>query len=375
MSDCTQLECCFGNDLLLGDLAGFSIVGGDYPGGSINGNPESTFIVDCPPGQTCAPGEYPKLVTIPKNTVINPYPPYTGEPIIIHQPCATSGGTTRYLPAGSTLAQINAAIADALLLCAKAIAEEPTPGGWTVIQQTYTNDEVDPVECDEDKKFSSDPGGILDWDDSTKLASFPKDRVVSLVSKADANNLADGYIADQIAKFLAGGGSCGYWNTAQQKCPPDGPIAAANTFFSAVSQAQADQDALDSLAECACDANIDALTWTPAGSGTASGSGAEITWDCSAAGVALTSSAWDSTPTGVTCQLSGSFTVTGAVSLGLARSGGGYESLWGGVYAPGTHNISQVIVIPSSILQLLFLTVNAGGAGNACSGYMRVGPV
>lgn len=67
-----------------------------------------TFVVDCPPGYACAPGEFPKVVTYPPGTFVIPDPVNNGFPIIIQlQGCLSN--IFRQLPANSSQAAINAA--------------------------------------------------------------------------------------------------------------------------------------------------------------------------------------------------------------------------------------------------------------------------
>lgn len=370
--ECKSIECCIAYDKFLGDLSGFSFVGGDYPGGALNGNPESTFVIDCPEGIVCETGTYPKVVTIPENTVQSPYPPDNdGGPIYLRVPCCDGSVVTRVLPGSTSGAEVNATLAVMLSECSQTCAENNV--NTAAVETTYSSSEQD-VTCG-GLLFQSAPGGLLVLN-ADKTATLPAGTHTSTLSQADADAQATAYIASQLQTYYDAGGACGYWNTAQQKCPPDGPTAAALTFFSAVSQAQADQDALDSLPECACNADIDALTWSKtSGSGTASGSGADISWSCASNGVVLTSSTWDSTPAGVTCTFNATYTTTGTTRLQLGRSGGAAGSLYdSGLQGAGTYDISETIIIPSSVNQLLFLTVTAGGGGTSSIGTARIGP-
>jgi hypothetical protein len=375
---CKKIECCLATDIALGDLSGFSLVGGDFPGGNIAGNPESTFIVECPEGIVCEPGVYPYPVTIPKDTIIYPYgpPPPDGGPVYLRLPCGDSV-ITRTLQGPVSDEQIAATLAEMLAQCGQAAANLTRPVNTAGVATLYSSSEINPIQC-EGKLFSAAPGGLLVLN-ADKTAKLPAGTHTDYISQETVDAEAEAYVVTQIAKFKDAGGQCGYWNTEQQKCPPDGDVAAANTFFSAVSQAQADQDALDSLPECACNSTVEALTWGGyGGGGTVTGSGQNLVFNVTNSGGSLTSSAFDSNPAGFNCTLTGSFTVTDPATgtrLQLANSVGGtiYDS---GIIGAGTYNVSQAIFVASSASQTFFMTVTAGGSpSRSIVGTLTIGPV
>lgn len=69
---------------------------------------ELSFIVECPPGYQCAPGEYPQIVVYPPGTFVFPFTPSPGFPIVMTlKGCQST--VTLTLPATATDAEIAAA--------------------------------------------------------------------------------------------------------------------------------------------------------------------------------------------------------------------------------------------------------------------------
>ncbi len=83
-----------------------------------------TFIVDCPPNKVCPPGTFPKIITYPPGTFVNPDPQNPGNsfPILIQmQGCQSV--VTRVLPGTATQAQIQATQQEVIALIAQQQAE------------------------------------------------------------------------------------------------------------------------------------------------------------------------------------------------------------------------------------------------------------
>lgn len=263
MPTCDTAECC-SRDLYLGDFYGFSLVGGDYPGGVILGNPESSFIVECPEGISCEAGTYPVPYTYPENSTVTYPPPGDGGPIILRVPCPPGNDIVRELPSDSTQAEINAALNQMFRQCGQATADRVV--NTATIAETFTSQAIDPVMCD-GLLFSAAPGGLLQFNDATKIASLPSGTHVNYTSQESVDAEAAAYVATVIQTFKDNGGQCGYWNTEQTVvCQDDTEqTTPAFTYFSAVSQAAADQlaaDAAEALCPQGCTAAFDSLVWS-----------------------------------------------------------------------------------------------------------------
>lgn len=212
MADCRTKACCQVSNKILGDLSGFSLVGGDFPGGSINGNEESSFIVECPEGISCEPGTYPKTVIIDKNTNIAPYdPPPDDGPIVLVVPCGDGTEITQTFPAGTSQTDLNAAYYEMFRQCGESMAKQRV--NTATPATLYSNSETG-VSCN-GLAFSAAPGGMLLWDDANKVATLPGGCFTSYTSQAAADALATAYISTQVAAALSNGVQCGYWNTEQ----------------------------------------------------------------------------------------------------------------------------------------------------------------
>lgn len=103
------IQCCTGDNVFSYSLTN----------GILISNQQTGFVFQCPPGFNCAPGEYPKPVTIPPGTVNFPITfPITGggifPPLIL--PCP-GGSITINIPPGSTPEQILALAEQAVALC------------------------------------------------------------------------------------------------------------------------------------------------------------------------------------------------------------------------------------------------------------------
>jgi hypothetical protein len=128
----------------------------------------------------------------------------------------------------------------------------------------YANSEMT-LDCN-GLKFSAGPGSglILTAD---KYVTLPAGVMTSYESQEQANTLASTYAAGIIATAIANGTvQCGYWNTEQTVVCADmsEETVAAYTYFSAASQAAADQLAIDAAeAACpqGCTADFDNLVW------------------------------------------------------------------------------------------------------------------
>lgn len=111
-----------------------------------------TFVVNCPEGQVCQPGVYPKTVTYPPGTFVVPNPPpCSGFPIVMTvQGC--KGPVTRTLPCPSSNGAIQAAANEIIMELgqqqAECDSEEENPPAPPPPQ--YANEEVYyTVDCEE----------------------------------------------------------------------------------------------------------------------------------------------------------------------------------------------------------------------------------
>jgi hypothetical protein len=378
---CDKIECCQ-TQPALGDFGGFSIVGGDFPGGEVQGNLESSFIITCPEGVICAEGQYPLIVDIPAGTIVQPYANIpNGLPIVIQVPCGTETLTTT-LPATATNAEINEATNELLAQAAQCEAEiigtSPPYSAGSSSATSFTNDAINPVTCD-GLKFQTNPGGAIDWNDTTKIASLASG-IFTGTTQAEADTEAQTLVSTVVSAYKAGGGLCGYWNTEQQKCPPSGPTAAVNTFFSAVSQAQADQDALDSLADCSCDPVMDALTWGLSGSATGSGTGANASVHLDVGlgfSGGISSSAFPVTGGPLLCsfRIFGNISGTGAPNPGLVE----VDTSWLAPLIPdidvaGAFDITVPVSIPNGSANTVSITVSVANPDGVVDCSINLGP-
>jgi hypothetical protein len=79
---CPPLDCC--------EFEPFAY---DITGGIVIGNAQVSVVFDCPPGFTCTPGTYPKIITIPKDKIrlkILPDPPGGGGTLPLRLQCCQS---------------------------------------------------------------------------------------------------------------------------------------------------------------------------------------------------------------------------------------------------------------------------------------------
>jgi len=378
-TDCRSKDCCQVSDKILGDLSGFSLVGGDFPGGLINGNPESSFLVECPEGVSCEPGTYPVTVIIPKNTNVSPYPPPPdGGPITVTVPCADGTEISQTFPAGTSQTVINTAYFTLFKQCGQALADVLVN---TATHATlYTSSEQD-VTCNE-LKFSAAPGGLLLWDDTTKLATLPAGSFSSYTSQAEADAMADAYIEDRVATALDGGVQCGYWNTEQTVTCNYGPdeTVAANTYFSADSQAAADQLAIDAAeAACpqGCSAVVDAWTWgAPSGGLVASGSGASATFSAPTVPAGTMGTNPFNSTGGISCTLNLNFTVVGTagVLVTINQNVGGQLYNSGLITTAGPVVVSIPVNISSHATQIITIAVSLNSGATVTGGTFLMGP-
>ncbi len=123
-----------------------------------------SFIVDCPPGHTCPPGTFPKVVTYPRGTFVYPDPNNPGFPILISmQGCQSV--VSRLLPAGSSSALINSTVQEVIALIAQQQAECDSvnpPNNPPPLSPDFTNAEVfSSFECEECEAIQFT--GTLPW--------------------------------------------------------------------------------------------------------------------------------------------------------------------------------------------------------------------
>lgn len=382
-NDCRKKACCQVSDKILGDLSGFSFVGGDFPGGSINGNPESSFLVECPEGFSCEPGTYPIVVTIPKNTNISPYGNAPdGLPITVSVPCGDGTTLSKTFPAGTSQEDLNAAYYELFQQCGQSMADQQV--NKAAIATLYTSSDIG-VDCN-GLSFNGSPGGLIVWDDANKIALLPGGAFASYNSQAAADALAAQYIMDQVAAAIAAGVQCGYWNTEQIVICGDSTeiIVPANSYFSSVSQTAADNEAIAyGLSQCgtceSCNDEVAALTWAcdtcdPGGSSegaTFEGAGGCISWSM------LANQTMQTKATGIltqkTCRVTGTVTVDGpGVALVFLGAGFGYTGLATGPLTAGTYAIDESIDVANGFFG--FGLEVQESAGTTCEGSLVIGP-
>lgn len=127
-------------------------------------NDTLSFIVNCPPGRTCPPGTYPRVVTFPRGTFVLPDPNANpGFPIVLQlQGCQSN--VVINLPANATDAEIAAAAQQILEEVARQQAEcdtivlppIPNPSPFYSNAEVYSN-----YPCEECAVIDYD--GILPW--------------------------------------------------------------------------------------------------------------------------------------------------------------------------------------------------------------------
>jgi hypothetical protein len=238
-------------------------------------NQQASFIFECPPGFNCFPGEYPKTITIPPGTIEFVYHP-NNDGFPIRFPCG-SGEIVVTIPAGSTQAQALAIVEQAMAQCVQQRAFHIVTRDRII---TFDN-ETQSISCSGGKVFylalGTMPTQLFIFEGRLSVKPFI---FSSQASQADANQKALDFLNSYAASGLSSGKfQCGYWNVKQTFICPDLTIKTidAFTYFSTVSQAEADANAL-AAAEALCAGSIDfnALSWSlvnqqspsPPGSGT-----------------------------------------------------------------------------------------------------------
>ncbi len=186
-----------------------------------------SFIVDCPPGHTCPPGTFPKIVTYPRGTFVYPDPNNPGFPIFISMTGCQSV-VTRILPANSSAALVNSTVQEVIALIAQQQAEcdsvqpppPPTPH--------FTNATVyAPFDCDDCEVI--DYVGNLPWYITIDDANGRLVLVAGLIASdtqasanAQAQQILDDFVADAIDDDLLSCISCEITTSSPL---PDGTLA------------------------------------------------------------------------------------------------------------------------------------------------------
>lgn len=388
MATCIDILCCQ-VDPALGDFSGFSIVGGDFPGGTVQGNPESSFVIDCPPGIVCEEGTYPVTVIIDKDRVTFPYGPpvNNGLPLVIRVPCGLSE-VVRYFPAGTSQATIITQITDAIQICAGGLATDEAISAYgpqTPQIPAYANAALN-VPCATGKKinllsaWSGYPG--FTYNSASKTIDIAAGIFTSDVSVAAANTQATNYATNTVIPGLTAAGNiqCGYWNTEQSVvCEFTGETKTtpADTHFSTVSQDAADAAALAAAQdECpvACDPVLEGLSWAASvvgGSGSGSGDGPYATGTHTGTGSTTVVSDTFSTPA-INCTLQWSYTITGGSTIIQLKAPVG-GTLWSSGLVTGSNSGTSAITIPLSGSQNLQWVIN-GSAGVTAQATALVAP-
>lgn len=198
MSECPSIACCDPDDFE------YSITSG-----RVYENAESSFVVQCPEGHICAPGQYPKTVIIPAGSItfqpdVKPDADYAQT---LYLECC-SGTITSVIPIGSTQAQIDAIIAQMLADWAQAEAACKGTGGAPE-QKTYFNNDIcmdycpDPgctVEINFEGMWSPPPGTIF-----LETQICVPSGMFSASTLAEANYLATDYLIGILANCVVHG--------------------------------------------------------------------------------------------------------------------------------------------------------------------------
>lgn len=166
-----------------------------------------TFVVNCPEGQVCQPGVYPKTVTYPPGTFVVPNPPpCSGFPIVMTvQGC--KGPVTRTLPCPSSNGAIQAAANEIIMELgqqqAECDSEEENPPAPPPPQ--YANEEVYyTVDCEEGETLTYSgpplPPYITLDADNNRLIFAPNTvyGVTQAAANATAQSILDGIGDDAI---------------------------------------------------------------------------------------------------------------------------------------------------------------------------------
>lgn len=237
---CAPVLCCSDNPFA------YSLVNGP-----VYENDQVAINFECPPGFNCIPGTY----VIPAGRIR--FIPTNGSTLRLQ--CCQSE-IVRPVPAGATQAQIGVIAQSMVNACALQAAQ--CAGAATVNQGTsfnhgFRSNEQCYNQC-------ANTGRLMGWITPAQPALpagvFFRDGFLcvrpatftSNLSQSDADTRAFAFIRDYaIAQIFEGTWDCGYWNT-EQECPDTDPVVLipAFTFFSTVSQAAADQLALDSCVTC-----------------------------------------------------------------------------------------------------------------------------
>lgn len=318
---CKQVQCTCSSPLG-GILGGFSLVGGDYPGGDILRNEQSSYIVNCPPGITCEEGQYPIVITI--GDLENPYDPWQdGFPIVLRVPCGDTEIVRTY-PAGTSTEVLQAALVEMLEECGQTTADND---GWS---EPFIPNTPYVVEYGNTQQAWTCPTG-----QRIKQYSTPVYQGVTIVgdvvyiaagmfssgTQAGANAAALAQL-ETFAEAMINTGviACGYYNAeVTVECQYGDPVTVpADMFFSTVSQQDADDQAQafgESECSTACNDIVAAITWAAAPA-SMSGVVTDGGWVqiASASGTGTLTTNPFNTAGGFSCNMVLSYTVTGGAT-------------------------------------------------------------
>jgi hypothetical protein len=235
MSECPQCKAvrCCNEDILSYDITG----------GSVYFNEQTSINFECPPGFTCVPGVY----TVPAGRirmVVNT----NGQPSTLRLQCCQSE-LVRDVPVDATPEQIGAIVQDMVNACA---VQQANCEAYRYVYRIFTNEAVSSNSCENTGRLmgwstESQPPlpPVITW--SEGQLHMAAGLFSSSVSRSDATQKAQTFL-DNYAIGLVFGNvwECGYWNT-EQSCPDSDPpvVIPAFTYFSNISQEQANQNALD----------------------------------------------------------------------------------------------------------------------------------
>jgi hypothetical protein len=236
--NCQYEDCCGDNPFT------FSLVAGQ-----VYANDQIAIDFQCPPGFRCIPGVY----LIPKGqfTLVVP----SNEASTLRMQCCQSE-LVQQIQAGATAEQIGVIAQNMVNACALQQAN-CNAQSFVNYRNTYRNAEV----CDNGCGNQGIPGLVVGWigaPPNLPPAIYFKEGSLCLreavfvgqVSQSAVDASATTFLQNYVTSLLFQGVlDCGWWNE-EQTCPDSEPpvVIPAFTYFSTVSQEQANQDALD--AEC-----------------------------------------------------------------------------------------------------------------------------
>jgi hypothetical protein len=245
MSECPQCKAarCCNEDILSYDLTG----------GSVYFNEQTSINFECPPGFSCIPGTY----TVPAGRirlVVNT----NGQPNTLRLQCCQSE-LVRDVPADATPEQIGEIAQQMVNACA---VQQANCDAYRYVSRVFTNEAVSSNPCASTGRLlgwiGTMPGlpPVVTWSEGELHVA--EGVFSSTVSRSDATRKAQTFLDNfGISLVFGNAWECGYWNT-EQTCPDSDPpvVIPAFTYFSNISQEQANQNALDAGCPQDCFADL-----------------------------------------------------------------------------------------------------------------------